>query len=131
MTSGAGRDARARARPGDRGQATVEFALLLPLLFAFLVLLFQVALVARDQILVVHAARAAVREATVTPEDLRIRSAGTHTLPDATVKVVERGRVGERVVVEVAYRSPTDLPLIGAVLPDVSLRARAVMRVER
>ena len=44
-----GRVARSRAR-SYLGQATVELALVLPLLFAMLVLLFQVSLVARDEI---------------------------------------------------------------------------------
>ena len=51
--------ARARARTvvgrgPESGQSTVEFACSLPLLFTMLVLLFQVALVGRDQTLVVH-----------------------------------------------------------------------------
>jgi hypothetical protein len=39
--------------------------------------------------------------------------------------------VGEPVEVEVVYASPTDMPIVGALLPDVTLRAHAVMRVER
>ena len=57
MSYTGGRSARSRAR-SDRGQATVELALVLPLVFGLLVLVFQIALVARDEVLVVHAARA-------------------------------------------------------------------------
>jgi hypothetical protein len=125
-----GRDAGSRARP-DRGQSTVEFALVLPLLVAFLVLLFQVAVVVRDQILVVHAARDAAREAAVTHDLGRVRRAATRTLPGASVRVVRRGAPGDTVEVLVSYVAPTDLPLVGALLPDVTLRSDAVMRVER
>ena len=125
------RDARARARPDTKGQSTVEFALVLPLFFGLIVLLFQVALVGRDEILVEHAARAAVREASVTADPARITAAARRTLPGAVVRVARRGRVGEPVEVEVRYISETDLPLVGAMLPDVTLHGRAVMRVER
>ena len=125
------RDARIRARPGEAGQSTVEFALVLPLFFALLALVFQVALVGRDEILVVHAARAAAREASVTADPSRIGGAATRSLPGAVVRVAHRGRVGEPVEVDVTYTSATDLPLVGAMLPDLTLHARAVMRVER
>src|SRR5207302_7452315 len=125
------RGARSRARPGPAGQSTVEFALVLPLFFALLALVFQVALVGRDEILVVHAARAAAREASVTADPVRIRAAATRSLPDAVVRVAHRGGVGEPVEVVVTYTSKTDLPLVGAMLPDLTLHARAVMRVER
>ena len=50
-----------RACPRERGQATVEFALVLPLIVFALLAILQVGLVARDQIAVVHAAREAAR----------------------------------------------------------------------
>jgi Flp pilus assembly protein TadG len=103
----------------------------LPLFFGLLVLLFQVGLVARDEIVVTHAARAAVREASVTGDARRIASAGTRALPGAQVRVVRRGPVGQPVEVEVTYVSRTDLPLIGPLLPDLTLHARAEMQVER
>lgn len=117
------------ARP-ESGQSTVEFALLLPLLVTMLVLLFQVALVGRDQMLVVHAARDAAREASVTASPARVRAAAARTLPGASVRVLRRGGPGEAVEVEITYVARTDLPAVGALLPDVTLRARAVMRVE-
>ncbi len=124
-----GRSARSRAR-SDHGQATVELALVLPLVFGLLVLVFQIALVARDEVLVVHAARDAVREATVTRDATRVVAAARRNLPGATVRIVRRGRVGEPVEVALTYVSRTDLPLIGALLPDLTLHGRSVMRVE-
>ncbi len=55
-----------RARD-DRGQATVELALVLPLVALVLAALVQAVVVARDQLLVVHAAREAARAAAVDP----------------------------------------------------------------
>jgi len=48
-----------------KGQASVELALVLPLVVVLLLVVVQVGLVVRDQILVVHAAREAAREAAV------------------------------------------------------------------
>ncbi|HEY5170348.1 MAG TPA: TadE family protein [Acidimicrobiia bacterium] len=124
-----GRNARSNAR-SDHGQATVELALVLPLVFGLLVLVFQIALVARDEILVVHAVRDAAREATVTRDPARVAAAARRDLPGAAVRIVRRGGVGEPVEVAITYISRTDLPLIGALLPDVSLHGDSVMRVE-
>ena len=135
-----GRGARSRARLGHRrdasrrgeqGQATVELALVLPLIFGMLVLLFQVAVVARDEIVVVHAARDAAREATVSRDPGLIAAAARRNLPGATVRVVRRGRVGEPVEVTITYVSHTDLPLVGAIVPDLTLHSASVMSVER
>ena len=127
---GRGRNARERAR-SDRGQATVELALVLPIVFALLVLVFQVALVARDEILVAHAARDAAREAALTRDGSLVAAAATRTLPGAATRVDRRGPVGGTVDVSVAYVSRTDLPLVGALLPDLTLHGHATMRVEQ
>jgi hypothetical protein len=122
---------RRRGGGDEGGQATVEFALVLPVLVLVLMLVFEVALVARDQVLTVQAARAAVREAAVGSDMARVKGAARATLRDAEVSVTSRGAIGEPVVVQVHYRSHTDLPLIGALLPDPQLTARAVMRREK
>jgi Flp pilus assembly protein TadG len=109
----------------------VEFALVLPVLVLLLMAVFQVALVARDQVLAIHAARAAAREASVGASDARIRAAARDVLDDASVDVAPGGAIGEPVSVTVRVRSETALPLIGALLPDPELHARAVMRRER
>jgi hypothetical protein len=115
----------------ELGQSTVEFALILPLFFAFMVLLFQVALIGRDEVLVVHAARVAAREASLTADPAQIRAAARRTLSSAEVGIVHRGGPGGLTEVEVSYVARTDLPIVGALLPDITLRARASMPVER
>jgi hypothetical protein len=120
---------------GDEGQASVELALALPLVVLLLLTVVQLGLVVRDQILVVHAAREAVREAAVDPSPdapRRAALAGSTLAGDrVTVNSTGRGGVGSRVTVEVAYRAPTAMPLVGAALGDLTLRASATMRVER
>lgn len=118
----------------ERGQAAVELALCLPLLAALALLLVQVGLLVRDQVVVVHAAREAAREAAVTPGEAgprRAAVASTKLHPNRLdVNVGRRGRPGTRVRVEVRYRSPTEVPMVGHLLPDVELTASAAMRVE-
>lgn len=124
-----------RRERGDGGQASVELALVLPLVMILLLAVVQLGLVVRDQILVVHAAREAVREAAVDPAaDAPRRAAlASSTLDDGrlTVTTTGRGAVGSRVRVEVAYKAATRVPLLGAALGDPTLRASATMRVER
>ena len=118
----------------ERGQASVELVLALPVLVLLLLVVVQVGLVVRDQVLLVHAAREAAREAAVAADAGAARRgalAGARLEPDRLTAVVEgRGAPGSRVAVRLAYRSPTDVPLVGALVGDVHLSAAATMRVE-
>ena len=113
----------------------MELALVLPLVMVLLLGVVQMGLLVRDQILVVHAAREAAREAAVEPAAGAPRRAAlaSSTLDDSrlTVETSGRGAPGSRVRVEVAYRASTGVPLFGAAMGDVTLRASATMRVER
>ena len=122
------------ATTSDEGQAAVELALVLPLVALLLLVLVQVGLVVRDQVLVVHAAREAAREAAVeaAPEAARRAAVASSGLDGGrlTLALHGRGRPGTRVEAAVTYRSATDVPLAGALVGDVRLTARASMRVE-
>ncbi len=122
-----------RAR-SSRGQAAVELALVVPLVAALFLALVQVALIVRDQVLVVHAAREAARAAAVDPSPeapRRAALAGAPLEPARLELQATRDRTaGEVVDVTISYRSPTRVPLIGPFVPDVALRGRASMRVE-
>lgn len=122
---------RVGCRRGGRGQATVEFALVLPLLLLMTMLVLQVALVVRDQVAVVHAAREAARAASVDPDPRAAVTAARRTLDEVDVELRRPAEVGESLRVEVRYRSSTNVPLVGPLLPDPELSAHAVMRVER
>ena len=124
-------------REGHRGegQAAVELALALPLVALLLLTVVQLGLLVRDQILVVHAAREGARQAAVdgAPDAARRAAVSASGLPAGGMAVSASGRggPGSRVRVEVRYRAPTDVPLVGAALGDVTLGASATMRVER
>ncbi len=128
---------RGRRARADGGQSTVEFALVLPLVVVVLLLVVQVGLVVRDQVLVVHAAREAVRAASVGDSDVQVRRAAAAAGPlDAARLTVVANRGGDRdaagtVRVQVTYRCRTDLPLVGSLVPDVDLVAAAVMTREQ
>jgi hypothetical protein len=126
---------RRPASGNDGGQATVELALVLPLVVGLLLAIIQAGVLARDQILVTHAAREAVRAAAVDDDPAAARRAAEQAGPLAADRldtdVVERGEAGGRVRVVVRYRAPTRIPLVGAFVDDVVLDAAATMRVER
>lgn len=121
-------------RPGRRsgGQATVELAIGFPIVIVGVLLVLQLALVGRDQLLLSHAAREAARAAAVDPGTGPARRgalASTTALDPARLDVDTRRR-GERIRVELVYRSRTRLPLVGPLVPDPRLRAAVTMRVE-
>ncbi len=123
-----------RARE-DGGQASVELALVLPLVMILLLAVAQLGLLVRDQILIVHAAREGARQAAVDPSADAPRKAAvaSSSLNDSrlTVTTTGRGGPGSRVRVEVAYRTSSVMPLVGAAVGHLTLRASATMRVER
>ena len=114
------------------GQATVELALGFPVVLIGILLVLQLALVGRDQLLVSHATREAARTAAVDPRPGAGRdgalAATTGLDPDRLT--VDSRRRGERVQVTLRYRSRTALPVVGALVPDPMLRAAVTMRIE-
>jgi hypothetical protein len=118
----------------EDGQATVELALLLPVVMILVLLVLQVALVARDAVLVSHAAREAARVTAVDADPAAARAAATGTTGLAPerlhVQVSGRGGPGTRARVELRYRAPTEVPLVGRLLPDPVLAAAVTVRVE-
>ena len=121
-------------RPTHRGQATVELALLLPVVLALVLGVMQVGLVVRSQVQVTHAAREAARAVAVTSDpsqaaDAAARAGGLDPsrLQVEVSGVVQRGGI---VTVTVRYRAPTDVALVGPAVNDVVLTAEASMLVE-
>jgi hypothetical protein len=115
----------------EAGQTTAELALIFPVVLLLILVLVQAALILRDQLALTGAAREAARAASVDPDPARAERASAAALPGTTVSFGPRPPVGELVRVSVLYRSPTNLPLVGPLLPEPVLVARAVMRVER
>lgn len=116
------------------GQATVELALVLPVVVLLALVVAQAATLARDRLLVTHVAREAARAAAVDADPGAARRAATGAADldpgRLTVELRGRGGAGSRVTATVTYRAPTDVPLVGALIGDVTLRAGVTMRVE-
>ena len=107
---------------------------MLPFVAALLLTLVQVGLVARDQILVIHAAREGARAAAVDPHPQTAHRAAAEGAPLRSDRIrVETTTSGDgsRVRVGVSYRSPTDVPLVGGLVGDIPLTAGVTMRIER
>ncbi len=111
----------------------MELALVLPFFFLLVLAVVQVGLVVRDQVLLTHAAREAARHAAVDPNPAGARQAALSSGPlDPARLEMEVTRVPDtaRVITRLSYRSPTAMPVVGMVVPDVVLAATASMRIE-
>jgi len=121
-------------RNGERGQATVEFALVLPLVVFFALVALQLGVIAKDLVLVHHAAREGARAAAVEPTGGAAQAAvvGSSSLDSGRLSVSLSGGTarGSETTATVTYSAPTSVPLVGVLVPDVSLRASVTMRVE-
>jgi Flp pilus assembly protein TadG len=122
--------------PAERGSTVVEFALVLPIMLLICLALVQIGILARDELLLVQAARAGARQAAVEPDDGTVRSSAETAAPGLDPArlevVVERlGGWGSPVRVTVAYDASIAVPIAGWLLPpEVRLRASTVMRQE-
>jgi Flp pilus assembly protein TadG len=123
--------ARDRAtRERNRGQATVELALCLPLLCLLLLGVLQVGVVVRDQLAVQLAAREAARAASVAADPIAAGTAAAlaaAALRPLSVTIVV---TGSDVTASVSYRSITDIGLIGPLVADITVTASATMQLE-
>ncbi|CAB4754229.1 MAG: hypothetical protein F2754_06195 [Actinobacteria bacterium] len=118
-----------------RGQATVEFVMVLPLVAMVCLAVVQVAVVARRDVLVAHAAREAARAAAVESDstaavtaarEAAVRSGG---LDASRLKVIVSRDVDD-VHVTVRYEDPTDVAMVGRLVRSVTLQERVTMRRE-
>lgn len=117
---------------GEKGQSTVEFALVLPIVLILILGLLQVGVLARDQIMVLGAAREGVREAIVTPDQGAITAAARGAAPGLNLNVqISRGTErGEPAKVNVSA-PPAKLPIVGEIVGGLTLKASATMRMEK
>jgi Flp pilus assembly protein TadG len=108
----------------------------MPVLMVFLLAMIQAGLMLRDQLVVLEAARAGAREASVSAADEEVRSAAVAAaaaLDPAriSVGVVREGAQGAPVTVTVDYDMLASVPFVEGLFPsDVTLSGRATMRQE-
>lgn len=107
----------------------MELALAMPVLCLLLLGIVQLTVVVRDQLVVIEAARVGARAASVA---LDPASAATAVIGGATGRNarVTTGVDGRFVTVTITAISATDVPLIGALLPDVEVTGRSTMLME-
>ncbi|MEM9608484.1 MAG: TadE family protein [Actinomycetota bacterium] len=122
---------RRRPARSERGQTTVELAIVLPLIIIFLLFVVQVGLVVRAQLMVTHAVREGARAAAVGEDPTAAVVAASSLDPERLVVSRSGGdQAGELVTIAVEFVAPTDVPLVGAFVGDVTLSTTATMRVE-
>jgi len=117
---------------GERGSATVEMALLLPLFVVLLLFVVEVAAVGRMQMEVVHAARQGARQAAADPEVALAAGAARRALPgyrDVQVRVRRDHKVGGDASVVVSVKHRVQLAFIRG--PTLTIRSKSTMRVEQ
>lgn len=118
----------------QRGSATIEFVLVLPLIVLVLVACMEVVALARARVVVVAAAREGARVAATHPDPAEaveaVRTALGETMAaTARVSVSRPHVVGRPATVEVDVRRHLAAPLLDSL--SVTLAGRATMRVER
>lgn len=123
------RCSRSSDPPREAGQATVELALCMPVVCWFLLLLVQVGLVVGDRLAVDFAARVGARAAAASTSPSAGREAATAAIGLQPLEVTQSEHDG-LVTVVVSYVDRTDVPLVGALLPDLTVVGRASMPVE-
>lgn len=122
---------RHTARRAERGQASVELALVLPVLLGLVVLLGEAGLVVKDYVLVAHAAREAARAAVVDARTVVADQAAR----DATGLARHRLRVELRrdrrlVTAIVSYRHALNVPFTDREIGEIPLSMQVTGHVE-
>lgn len=114
----------------DKGQAAVELALCLPLLFMFLLGIVQLVVIVRDQLAVQLAAREAARAAAVATPSAAAAQGAAGRAVNLRPLIVSTVVSIDAVTVHVSHVTRTEVPLIGALLPDITVNATATMALE-
>ena len=117
----------------EKGSAVVEFAFVLPLLLVLMFGIVEVAVIARSEIQLLHAAREGARAAATSPDAAVAADAARAALgpegANARISVVRPAKVGSSATVTISLRHAIAAPLFGGF--PVDLGATASMRVER
>lgn len=119
----------------QRGQATVELALLLPIVTLLAWALVEIGMIATDNVRLWHAAREAARVGAVDPDPAAIREAAESSglgPIDLSVRPGAEDRIqGEPLTVTLSHRPISNAPLIGKLFESIVMTAEATMRIEQ
>ena len=114
----------------DSGQATVELALVMPLIIGLLLIILTAGLVVRDQLAVWHAASAGARAASISPDSPNVVQQAVEAevqLRPIHLRVV---REGDLITVEAKYPRAIRLWLFKFITPPLILSATVTMHVQ-
>ena len=115
----------------DSGQATVEFALVIPFLFLFSLCVVQVGSVVNDQLALNHAAQVAARAISLADIDQSSAQQVAVTAIERTINLrqiqVDATLDDQFAQIELRFDHDVNLPIIGNFMNDVSLHASATM----
>ena len=122
-------------RADERGQATVEFVLCLPIAALVLGVLIEIGLLVGDHVRLWHSARESARIAIVDSDPEEIRGAAEQGgLSPLAVKVepefADRS-TGRPLTVTLTYKPSGRLPLLGDLIAGRTLTSSATMRIEQ
>ena len=110
--------------PRDQGQATVEFALVLPLIVMCLLLIPQTLVLVTSNIALHHQVRVTTRAAAISANPT---AAGIRTRPGDLIDVSTTDRL---VTVRIRRPIPVMVPLVARFLPEVVLSSSLTMALE-
>ncbi|NCV75815.1 hypothetical protein EBW23_07800 [bacterium] len=114
----------------DSGQATVELALVMPLIIGLLLIILTAGLVVRDQLAVWHAASAGARAASISPDSPDVVQQAVESevqLRPIHLRIV---REGDLITVEAKYPRTIGLWLFKFITPPLILSATVTMHVQ-
>ena len=117
-------------RSRDQGQATVEFALLLPLAIACLLLVVQTLVVVLAQITVHHEARLAVRAAAIAADPATAAHRAVKENNPQSPSRIDIDADEQVVTVRIIRQIPIVIPIIGSLGPGIEVRAQLTMALE-
>lgn len=116
----------------ERGQASVELAVILPVVVVLLLVVVQAGVLVRDRLAAVSAARVAARAVIVDPQPAAARAALADAggrAAQAQVRVSGERRAGGLAVVAVRLE-PTRLPIVGRAIGGVTIEEELTVLVE-
>jgi len=114
----------------DSGQATVELALVMPLIIGLVLIILNVGLIVRDQLAVWHAASAGARAASISPNSPDIVQQAVEDEVRLRPLHLQIVRDEQLITVEVQYPRTINLWLIKHIVPPLTLSASVTMHVQ-